>query len=82
MTEPSSLEGRTAIVTGAGQGMGRAVAEALSALGARLAVNDLNAQAADQTAEMLRSAGAAGKVRIMRTLRVLASRLVRRIRAT
>ena len=58
MADPSSLEGRTAIVTGAGQGMGRAVAGALAALGARLVVNDLNAQSADQTAETLRSAGA------------------------
>ena len=58
MIEPSSLKGRIAIVTGAGQGMGRAVARALAALGATLVVNDLNADTAKATATELSAAGA------------------------
>ena len=44
------LAGKVAIVTGAGQGMGRAVAKRLASGGARVLVNDLNGAAADRTA--------------------------------
>lgn len=56
ISEP--LTGRTALVTGAGRGMGREVAIALSARGARVVVNDTNAEDAERTAADLRSAGA------------------------
>jgi pyridoxal 4-dehydrogenase len=44
------LEGRVAIVTGAGQGIGRAVAEKLRAEGASVVVADKNSQTAEKTA--------------------------------
>jgi 3-oxoacyl-[acyl-carrier protein] reductase len=50
------LEGRTAIVTGAGAGLGRAEALALAAGGARVVLNDLPG-AADEVAEEIRALG-------------------------
>jgi pyridoxal 4-dehydrogenase len=44
------LEGRVAIVTGAGQGIGRAIAEKLRAEGASVVVADKNAETAEKTA--------------------------------
>ena len=44
------LEGRVAIVTGAGQGIGRAIAEKLRAEGASVVVADKNEQTAEKTA--------------------------------
>jgi NAD(P)-dependent dehydrogenase (short-subunit alcohol dehydrogenase family) len=58
MTNLENLAGRIAIVTGAGQGMGRAVAQALAARGATVVANDLNAAAAEATAALLRQSGA------------------------
>ena len=54
---PDELTGRTAIVTGAGRGMGRAVAVRLAAAGASIVVNDLVAGAAQATVEQLISDG-------------------------
>ena len=51
------MAGRVAIVTGAGQGMGRAVAQKLASDGARIVVNDVNAEAADRTVAQLTEAG-------------------------
>ena len=54
---PDELSGRVVIVTGAGRGMGRAVAVRLAKTGASVAVNDLEPAAADETAELVISQG-------------------------
>ncbi len=52
------LAGKVAVVTGAAQGIGRAIASRLAAEGAAVAIADINAAAAESTAAELRSAGA------------------------
>jgi NAD(P)-dependent dehydrogenase (short-subunit alcohol dehydrogenase family) len=49
------LEGKVAIITGAGRGIGQAEALALAAEGARIVVNDINR--AEETVEQVRAAG-------------------------
>ncbi|WP_229074259.1 SDR family NAD(P)-dependent oxidoreductase [Actinoplanes sp. DH11] len=51
------MDGRVAIVTGAGQGLGAAEATALAAAGARVVLNDLAGPALDETVERIRAAG-------------------------
>ena len=53
----SASDGRVVIVTGAGQGIGRAHALALAADGALVVVNDVG-EAAEQVAEQIRATGA------------------------
>ena len=52
-----SLDGRTAIVTGAGSGLGRAIARQLAREGADVACVDLYAEAAETTAAQIREDG-------------------------
>jgi 3-oxoacyl-[acyl-carrier protein] reductase len=51
------LKGLSAIVTGAGQGIGRAIATELAVQGARVTVADLSADTAEETATALRGNG-------------------------
>ena len=53
----ASLEGRTALVTGAGSGMGRAHAEVLAARGAHVVVQDIAADRTEAVAAAIRAAG-------------------------
>jgi NAD(P)-dependent dehydrogenase (short-subunit alcohol dehydrogenase family) len=57
MADGVTLDGRTAIVTGAGHGLGRAEAIALAGAGARLVLNDLPGPAVHDTADEIIAAG-------------------------
>jgi NAD(P)-dependent dehydrogenase (short-subunit alcohol dehydrogenase family) len=55
--QPFSLEGRSALVTGGAQGIGKAFCEALGSAGANVAVVDMNKQTAEETAHLLSKDG-------------------------
>ena len=54
---PGMLEGKVAIVTGGGRGIGRGEALLLASEGARVVVNDLDAEPAAQTVAEITAAG-------------------------
>ena len=56
MFNGKALSAKTAIVTGAGQGIGSAVAHAYAAQGANVAVVDWNAEGAEKVAQEIRVA--------------------------
>jgi len=51
------LENKTAIVTGAGSGIGRAIAEVFSREGANVVVSDISEPAGNESVERLRKSG-------------------------
>lgn len=51
------LEGKVALVTGAGSGIGRAIALAFAREGAMVAINDIREEAAEQVAAEIQAAG-------------------------
>ncbi len=54
---PGSLEGRTALITGSGSGMGRSHATLMAERGARIIVQDIDADGAGETVSMVRDVG-------------------------
>lgn len=57
MTLNLDLSGRTALITGSGQGVGHGLARAFAGAGADVLVNDLRAERAEEVAAEIRAAG-------------------------
>jgi 3-oxoacyl-[acyl-carrier protein] reductase len=57
MSDPDRLDGRAAIVTGAGRGLGEAIAIELAARGARVLLADIDGDAAELAAAAIRDSG-------------------------
>src|SRR3954452_10690503 len=54
------LQGKTALVLGAGGGLGRAIAKSLAGEGVRVAVGDINAESLEPTMQDIIAAGSEG----------------------
>ena len=53
----TTLQGRVAVVTGAGSGIGRATAQLLAQRGCKLAISDVNSAGLSETTELIQAAG-------------------------
>ncbi|WP_396454574.1 SDR family NAD(P)-dependent oxidoreductase, partial [Actinomadura sp.] len=52
-----TLDGKTALVSGSGRGIGRAIALKLASHGARVVINDLDPEPAEETLTAIKAAG-------------------------
>ena len=57
MKNPFDLTGQVAVITGSSKGIGRAAAEAMSALGAKVVISSRKADACEEVAAAIRKAG-------------------------
>ena len=62
MTVTADLAGRTAVVTGASSGIGRAVAESLGAAGAHVVIGGRTESALKESADRIAQAGGSARV--------------------
>lgn len=65
MLDLLKMDGRIAVVTGAGQGMGKETAKALASLGATVVIAELSPETGEQTAEEIRRSGGKAEFRQM-----------------
>jgi 3-oxoacyl-[acyl-carrier protein] reductase len=61
LSTPMDLKDKVIVITGGGQGLGRAIACGLAARGAKLALVDLNQERLDETVQMCKDAGGDGR---------------------
>lgn len=54
MCDPKELNGKTAVITGAGSGLGRSIAIGVARAGANVVIADINEQEAKQTCELIK----------------------------